>query len=99
MNTSKQFVSLNDLFETFKLMLIKKTFISVPTSPHNMSIEKITSNSVMVRWNAPEGSLFTEFSIRYRTESDKQWIRLPSVGNSTEADVTVRNFRLYVSLY
>jgi receptor-type tyrosine-protein phosphatase beta len=57
-----------------------------------MSIEKITSNSVMVHWNAPEDSLFSEFSIRYRTESDKQWIRLPSVGNSTEADVTVNVF-------
>jgi len=54
-----------------------------------MSIEKITSNSVMVHWNAPDDSAFSEFSIRYRTESDKQWIRLPSVGNSTEADVTV----------
>lgn len=52
-----------------------------------MTIEKVTSNSVLVHWSPPENSIFTEYSIRYRTESDKQWVRLPSV-NSTEADVT-----------
>lgn len=52
-----------------------------------MTIEKVTSNSVLVHWLPPESSIFTEYSIRYRTESDKQWVRLPSV-NSTEADVT-----------
>lgn len=58
-----------------------------PNSPRNMTIEKVTSNSVLVHWSPPENSIFTEYSIRYRTESDKQWVRLPSV-NSTEADVT-----------
>lgn len=52
-----------------------------------MTIEKVTSNSVLVHWSPPENSIFNEYSIRYRTESDKQWVRLPSV-NSTEADVT-----------
>ena len=52
-----------------------------------MTIEKVTSNSVLVHWLPPEDSIFTEYSIRYRTESDRQWVRLPSV-NSTEADVT-----------
>lgn len=52
-----------------------------------MSIEKVTSNSVLVHWLPPENSIYTEYSIRYRTESDKLWVRLPSV-NSTEADVT-----------
>ncbi|KAG5683461.1 hypothetical protein PVAND_012739 [Polypedilum vanderplanki] len=58
-----------------------------PNPPRNMTIEKVTSNSVLVHWLPPENSIFTEYSIRYRTESDKQWVRLPSV-NSTEADVT-----------
>lgn len=52
-----------------------------------MTIEKVTSNSVLVHWMPPERSEFTEYSIRYRTESEKQWVRLPSV-RSTEADVT-----------
>lgn len=52
-----------------------------------MTIEKVTSNSVLVHWLPPENSIFTEYSIRYRTDSDRQWVRLPSV-NSTEADVT-----------
>lgn len=52
-----------------------------------MTIEKVTSNSVLVHWKPPERSEFTEYSIRYRTESEKQWIRLPSV-KTTEADVT-----------
>lgn len=64
-----------------------KIHFADPNSPKNMTIEKVTSNSVLVHWSPPENSVFTEYSIRYRTESDKQWVRLPSV-NSTEADVT-----------
>lgn len=52
-----------------------------------MTIEKVTSNSVLVHWKKPENSIFTEYSIRYRTESDRQWVKLPSV-RTTEADVT-----------
>lgn len=52
-----------------------------------MTIEKVTSNSVLVHWTPPDRSEFSEYSIRYRTESEKQWVRLPSV-RSTEADVT-----------
>jgi receptor-type tyrosine-protein phosphatase beta len=52
-----------------------------------MTITKQTSNSVLVHWMPPENSIFTEYSIRYRTESEKQWVRLPTV-RSTEADVT-----------
>ncbi|XP_059616511.1 tyrosine-protein phosphatase 10D isoform X1 [Phlebotomus argentipes] len=58
-----------------------------PNSPRNMTIEKVTSNSVLVRWMPPIQSEFSDYSIRYRTESERQWIRLPSV-KSTEADVT-----------
>lgn len=52
-----------------------------------MTIEKVTSNSVLVHWMPPENSEFTEYSIRYRTESEQMWVRLPSV-KTTEADVT-----------
>lgn len=52
-----------------------------------MTIEKVTSNSVLVKWQPPKQSTYQEFAIRYRTESENQWIRLPSVV-STEADVT-----------
>lgn len=52
-----------------------------------MTIEKVTSNSVTVHWMPPHRSEFSEYSIRYRTESENQWIRLPSV-RSNEADVT-----------
>lgn len=52
-----------------------------------MTIQKVTSNSVLVNWNPPVRSEFSEYAIRYRTESENQWVRLPSV-RSTEADVT-----------
>lgn len=52
-----------------------------------MSIEKVTSNSVLVHWEAPKHSLFSSYAIRYRTESEKEWFNLPSV-RTTEADVT-----------
>lgn len=52
-----------------------------------MSIQKVTSNSVLVHWNPPSRSEFSEYAIRYRTESEKQWVRLPAV-RSHEADVT-----------
>lgn len=52
-----------------------------------MTIEKTTSNSVIVQWNAPQDSLISEYAIRYRTDSDNQWVRLPAVQN-TDAEVT-----------
>ncbi|XP_030754681.1 tyrosine-protein phosphatase 10D-like [Sitophilus oryzae] len=58
-----------------------------PKPPRNMTIEKTTTNSVIVQWQAPLDSLITEYSIRYKTGSDNQWVRLPAVQN-TEAEVT-----------
>jgi len=52
-----------------------------------MTIETVRSNSVLVHWSPPESGEFTEYSIRYRTDSEQQWVRLPSV-RSTEADIT-----------
>lgn len=56
-----------------------------------MSIERVSSNSVLVHWSGPKSgtSVVSEYAIRYRTESDTQWVRLPSVqATSTEAEVT-----------
>ncbi|XP_060530895.1 tyrosine-protein phosphatase 10D-like isoform X2 [Cylas formicarius] len=58
-----------------------------PRPPKNMTIEKATANSVIVQWRAPVDSLITEYAIRYRTDSDNQWVRLPAV-HITEAEVT-----------
>jgi len=52
-----------------------------------MSIETVRSNSVLVRWSAPENSDFTEYSIRYRTGSDLQWKRIQSV-RSTDFEIS-----------
>lgn len=60
---------------------------TVPRPPKNMTIEKTTTNSVIVQWSAPQDSLISEYAIRYRTDSDSQWVRLPAVQN-TEAEVT-----------
>lgn len=60
--------------------------ILVPHPPKNLSIEKVTSNTVVVHWEAPTDSIFTEYSIRYRTEDDPRWVKLPSV-RETEAEV------------
>ncbi|XP_043525700.1 tyrosine-protein phosphatase 10D isoform X5 [Frieseomelitta varia] len=58
----------------------------LPHAPKNLSIEKVTSNTVVVHWEAPTDSLYSEFSIRYRTEDDPRWVKLPSV-RETEAEV------------
>ncbi|XP_076754004.1 protein tyrosine phosphatase 10D isoform X5 [Xylocopa sonorina] len=58
----------------------------LPHPPKNLSIEKVTSNTVVVHWEAPSDSLYSEFSIRYRTEDDPRWVKLPSV-RETEAEV------------
>ncbi|XP_037938051.1 tyrosine-protein phosphatase 10D isoform X1 [Teleopsis dalmanni] len=58
-----------------------------PNPPRNMTIETVRSNSVLVRWSPPENSDYTEYFIRYRTDSEQQWVRLPSV-RSTEADIS-----------
>lgn len=58
----------------------------VPRPPTNMSIEKTTTNSVIVQWTAPVDSLISEYAIRYRTDTINQWIKLPPVQN-TDAEV------------
>ncbi|XP_025155882.1 tyrosine-protein phosphatase 10D isoform X5 [Harpegnathos saltator] len=58
----------------------------LPHPPKNLSIEKVTSNTVVVHWEAPTDSIFTEYSIRYRTEDEPRWEKLPSV-RVTEAEV------------
>ncbi|XP_015595077.1 tyrosine-protein phosphatase 10D isoform X2 [Cephus cinctus] len=58
----------------------------LPHPPKNLSIEKVTSNTVLVHWEAPSDSMFTEYAIRYRTEDDPRWVKLPSV-KETEAEV------------
>ncbi|XP_058789130.1 tyrosine-protein phosphatase 10D isoform X3 [Phymastichus coffea] len=58
----------------------------LPHPPRNLSIEKVTSNTVLVHWEAPIDSIFTEYAIRYRTEDDPRWVKLPSV-KETEAEV------------
>jgi len=38
--------------------------VPVPHPPRNLTIEKVTSNSVLVRWEPPLDSIFSEYSIR-----------------------------------
>ncbi|XP_044018714.1 tyrosine-protein phosphatase 10D isoform X2 [Aphidius gifuensis] len=59
----------------------------LPHPPKNLRIEKVTSNSVLVHWTQPDNSLYTEYSIRYKTDDDPRWEKLPSV-KVTEAEVT-----------
>lgn len=70
----------------FDLLMIRWIIFLVPHPPKNLSIEKVTSNTVVVHWEAPTDSIFTEYSIRYRTEDDPRWVKLPSV-RDTEAEV------------
>ncbi|CAH1159779.1 unnamed protein product [Phaedon cochleariae] len=58
-----------------------------PRPPTNMTIDKTTTNSVIVQWRAPSDSIVSEYAIRYRTDSDNRWVRLPAV-QETEAEVT-----------
>ena len=60
----------------------------LPHPPKNLSIERVTSNAVVVRWKAPTDSVYSEFSIRYQTEDDPRWVKLPNVIDHTGADVT-----------
>ncbi|XP_049825437.1 tyrosine-protein phosphatase 10D isoform X2 [Aethina tumida] len=57
-----------------------------PRPPRNMSLLKITTNSVIVQWSAPLDSLISEYAIRYRSDSDNNWVKLPPV-HITEAEV------------
>ncbi|KAI4503635.1 hypothetical protein M0802_001038 [Mischocyttarus mexicanus] len=59
----------------------------LPHPPKNLSIEKVTSNTVLVHWEAPTDSIFSEYSIRYRTEDEPRWVKLPSVREIGEAEV------------
>ncbi|CAH0561415.1 unnamed protein product [Brassicogethes aeneus] len=57
-----------------------------PRPPRNMSLVKITTNSVIVQWVSPVDSIISEYAIRYRGDSDSNWVKLPPVHN-TEAEV------------
>ncbi|XP_034944437.1 tyrosine-protein phosphatase 10D isoform X2 [Chelonus insularis] len=60
----------------------------LPHPPQHLRINKVNNNnSVFVHWSPPINSLFSEYTIRYRTEDDSRWIKLPSV-KETEAEVT-----------
>ncbi|XP_051172997.1 tyrosine-protein phosphatase 10D-like isoform X1 [Leptopilina boulardi] len=58
----------------------------LPHPPRNLSVEKVSTNTVLVHWEAPTDSIFSEYAIRYRTEDDPRWVKLPSV-KETEAEV------------
>ncbi|XP_076686342.1 protein tyrosine phosphatase 10D isoform X1 [Andrena cerasifolii] len=58
----------------------------LPHPPKNLSIERVSNNAVVVHWEAPTDSLYSEFSIRYQTEDDPRWVKLPSV-RVTDAEV------------
>lgn len=88
----KKFVSyLITLFEYRILKCVSSSliffFFAVPRPPRNMTIEKNTTNSIIVQWQAPTGSLISEYALRYRTETERQWVRLPPL-KDTEAEVT-----------
>lgn len=61
----------------------------LPHPPQHLRIDRIDQHnkSVFVHWSPPISSLFSEYTIRYRTEDDPHWTRLPSV-RRTEAEVT-----------
>ncbi|XP_011298900.1 tyrosine-protein phosphatase 10D isoform X2 [Fopius arisanus] len=58
----------------------------LPHPPQHLRIERVTNNAVLVHWAAPLNSLFTEYAIRYRTDDDPRWVKLPSV-REMEAEV------------
>lgn len=70
-----------------KTTMFKLFIFLVPHPPKNLSIEKVTSNTVLVHWEAPTDSIFSEYSIRYRTEDEPRWVKLPSVREIGEAEV------------
>lgn len=59
-----------------------------PRPPSNFTVEKTTSNSVIVRWVEPKDTIFSEYSIRYRTEEEEKWVRLPPIKEITEAEIS-----------
>ncbi|CAH0385398.1 unnamed protein product [Bemisia tabaci] len=58
-----------------------------PRPPKNLTIEKITSNMVIVKWKEPSDTIFSEYLIKYRTEEEKTWVRLPGVTGPPEAEI------------
>ncbi|XP_049810526.1 tyrosine-protein phosphatase 10D isoform X2 [Schistocerca nitens] len=61
-----------------------------PYPPQNLTIERTTSNSILVRWDAPKNTLFSDFLIKYRTEDETSWVKLPllQVPEAEIADMT-----------
>ncbi|XP_048512259.1 tyrosine-protein phosphatase 10D isoform X3 [Athalia rosae] len=62
----------------------------LPHPPKNLSIEKVEINktfSLLVKWEPPTDSMFTEFAIRYQTDDDTNWHKFASVNNTTEAEI------------
>ncbi|XP_048481180.1 tyrosine-protein phosphatase 10D [Plutella xylostella] len=59
-----------------------------PLPPVSMSVERVSSNSAVVRWRGPAGSALGQFVLRYRTQGDAAWTRLPPLSpNDTEAEI------------
>ncbi|XP_044592412.1 tyrosine-protein phosphatase 10D isoform X1 [Cotesia glomerata] len=59
----------------------------LPHPPQHLRIDRVDlgNKSVLVRWSPPINSLFSEYSVKFRTD-DSTWTRLPSV-RRTEAEI------------
>ena len=63
-----------------------------PLPPLSLSVERATSNSVVVRWRGPAAaaSALGEFLLRYRTHQAQAWARQPPYPpHVTSAEVCV----------
>ncbi|XP_072759722.1 proto-oncogene tyrosine-protein kinase ROS-like isoform X2 [Anoplolepis gracilipes] len=67
----------------------------LPHPPQNLSIEKITSNTFVIYWEAPTDSTFTEYLVRYRTQDDHSWIKSLNV-RATEVKVDMTPGERYI---
>ncbi|KAK6628641.1 Tyrosine-protein phosphatase 10D [Polyplax serrata] len=58
-----------------------------PHPPKNLSVERVASNSVVLKWKPPVNSIFTEYLVKYRTEDDERWMKQYPL-KQTESAVT-----------
>ncbi|XP_072759730.1 proto-oncogene tyrosine-protein kinase ROS-like [Anoplolepis gracilipes] len=66
-----------------------------PLPPKNVSIEKITSNTIVMYWEASTDSIFTNYLVRYRTQDDHSWIKSLNV-RATEVKVDMTPGERYI---
>jgi len=59
----------------------------VPNPPRNLTAIKVTNSSIYIRWLPPIDSLYSGYTLRYRTNANSTWVEQTLPNSLTEKKI------------